>query len=139
MMIIAVIIGALLMPAQISAQSRGEKRGEGRVQVDSKRGGDKKKKDGSFGKSDKRGRFDKHNKPGGKNIHIGKGHGHNHGHKHGHKPPVVHHRPRVLAGHCHHNHRHRPVVVHRHDCNGDIVGAAAAVIGTVALISLLAD
>lgn len=135
MMIIAVIMSALLMPAQVSAQSRGEKRGEGRVQVDSKKGGDKKKKDGSFGKSDKRDRSFKHNKPGGKNIHIGKGHGH----KHGHKPPVVHHRPRVVAGHCHHKHNHRPVVVHRHDCNGNIVGAAAAVIGTVALISLLAD
>lgn len=135
MMIIAVIMSALLMPAQISAQSRGEKRGEGRVQVDSKRGGDKKKKEGNFGKSDKRDRFDKHNKPGGKDKHIGKGHSH----KHGHKPPVVHHRPRVVAGHCHHKHGHRPVVVHRHDCNGDIVGAAAAVIGTVALISLLAD
>lgn len=138
MMIIAVIIGALLMPAQVSAQSRGEKRGNGRVQVDSKRGGsDKKKHDKSFGKNDKRGNVigKKDNKPGSKNIHIGKGgnkpgkHGHNHGHVH---------KPKVIVNHCHHNHGHRPIV-HHHNCNDDIVGAAAAVIGTVALISLLAD
>lgn len=135
MMIIAVMIGAMLMPAQVSAQSVREKRGDSRVQVDVKRG-DKK----GFGKNDKRGGFDKKNHFGGKDGN--KFNNHNHGHKpkvvH-HKPKVVHHKPKVVINHCHHNHGHRPKVVHHHNCNGEIVGAAAAVIGTVALISLLAD
>ncbi len=128
MMIIAVMIGAMLMPAQVSAQSVREKRGDSRVQVDVKRG-DKK----GFGKNDKRGGFDKKNHFGGKD-----GNKFNN-HNHGHKPKVVHHKPKVVINHCHHNHGHRPKVVHHHNCNGEIVGAAAAVIGTVALISLLAD
>lgn len=122
MMIIAVIIGAMLMPAQVSAQSSREKRGDKRVQVDSKRGGGKSDKNfgkGDKGKNDKRGGF------------VGKGN--NKFNKHGHN-----HKPKVVVKHCHHSHRPK-VVHHHHSCNGDVVGAAAAVIGTVALISLLAD
>lgn len=143
MMIIAVMIGAMLMPAQVSAQSSREKRGDKRVQVDSKRGGGM--SDKNFGKSDKgKGNkgFDKgHN---GKNDNrgsfVGKDNNKFNKHGHSHKPKVVHHhhKPKVVVNHCHHG--HRPKVVHRHhSCNGDVVGAAAAVIGTVALISLLAD
>lgn len=135
MMIIAVMIGAMLMPAQVSAQSVREKRGDKRVQVDVKRGDNKNfgKNDKGFGKNDKRGGFDN------KNAFAGKGG--NKFNKHGHspKPKVVHHKPKVVVEHCHHNHKPRPKVVHHHNCNSDVVGAAAAVIGTVALISLLAD
>ena len=143
MMIIAVMIGAMLMPAQVSAQSSREKRGDKRVQVDSKRGGGK--SDKNFGKGDKgKGNkgFDKgHN---GKNDNrgsfVGKGNNKFNKHGHNHKPKVVHHhhKPKVVVNHCHHGHRPK-VVHHHHSCNGDVVGAAAAVIGTVALISLLAD
>lgn len=131
MMIIAVIIGAMLMPAQVSAQSSREKRGDKRVQVDSKRGGGKSDKNfgkGDKGKNDKRGGF------------VGKGNNKFNKHGHNHKPKVVHHhhKPKVVVKHCHHSHRPK-VVHHHHGCNGDVVGAAAAVIGTVALISLLAD
>ena len=131
MMIIAVIIGAMLMPAQVSAQSSREKRGDKRVQVDSKRGGGKSDKNfgkGDKGKNDKRGGF------------VGKGNNKFNKHGHNHKPKVVHHhhKPKVVVKHCHHSHRPK-VVHHHHSCNGDVVGAAAAVIGTVALISLLAD
>lgn len=131
MMIIAVIIGAMLMPAQVSAQSSREKRGDKRVQVDSKRGGGKSDKNfgkGDKGKNDKRGGF------------VGKGNNKFNKHGHNHKPEVVHHhhKPKVVVKHCHHSHRPK-VVHHHHSCNGDVVGAAAAVIGTVALISLLAD
>lgn len=131
MMIIAVMIGAMLMPAQVSAQSSREKRGDKRVQVDSKRGGGKSDKNfgkGDKGKNDKRGGF------------VGKGNNKFNKHGHNHKPKVVHHhhKPKVVVKHCHHSHRPK-VVHHHHSCNGDVVGAAAAVIGTVALISLLAD
>lgn len=131
MMIIAVIIGAMLMPAQVSAQSSREKRGDKRVQVDSKRGGGKSDKNfgkGDKGKNDKRGGF------------VGKGNNKFNKHGHNQKPKVVHHhhKPKVVVKHCHHSHRPK-VVHHHHSCNGDVVGAAAAVIGTVALISLLAD
>lgn len=131
MMIIAVIIGAMLMPAQVSAQSSREKRGDKRVQVDSKRGGGKSDKNfgkGDKGKNDKRGGF------------VGKGNNKFNKHGHNHKPKVVHHhhKPKVVVKDCHHSHRPK-VVHHHHSCNGDVVGAAAAVIGTVALISLLAD
>lgn len=131
MMIIAVMIGAMLMPAQVSAQSSREKRGDKRVQVDSKRGGGKSDKNfgkGDKGKNDKRGGF------------VGKGNNKFNKHGHSHKPKVVHHhhKPKVVVNHCHHGHRPK-VVHHHHSCNGDVVGAAAAVIGTVALISLLAD
>lgn len=131
MMIIAVIIGAMLMPVQVSAQSSREKRGDKRVQVDSKRGGGKSDKNfgkGDKGKNDKRGGF------------VGKGNNKFNKHGHNHKPKVVHHhhKPKVVVKDCHHSHRPK-VVHHHHSCNGDVVGAAAAVIGTVALISLLAD
>lgn len=131
MMIIAVMIGAMLMPAQVSAQNSHEKRGDKRVQVDSKRGGGKSDKNfgrGDKGKNEKRGGF------------VGKGNNKFNKHGQSHKPKVVHHhhKPKVVVKHCHHGHRPK-VVHHHHNCNGDVVGAAAAVIGTVALISLLAD
>ena len=149
MMIIAVMIGAMLMPAQVSAQSSREKRGDKRVQVDSKRGGGK--NDVNFGKSDKGkgnkdfGRNDKgyNGKNDKRGSFVGKGNNQFNKHSHKpkvvhHKPKVVHHKPKVIVNHCHHNHGPK-VIHHHHSCNGDVVGAAAAVIGTVALISLLAD
>lgn len=121
MMMIAVMIGALLMPAQISAQNvkRGEKKTKV-VNVD-KRGGKPGKGDNKFNK-----------KGGGKNSH-------NAGYKHkpGHAP-----RPNVIINNCHHHApilppRPRPVVYHNHNC--EAAGVVTAVVGLAALAALLAD
>lgn len=129
MMMIAVMIGALLMPAQISAQNvkRGEKKAKV-VNVD-KRGGKPGKKDSKFNKGKGNG---KSNKKGGKNSH-------NVGYKHkpGHAP-----RPNVIINNCHHHApilppRPRPVVHHHHNC--EAAGVVTAVVGLAALAALLAN
>lgn len=121
MMIIAVMISALLMPAQVSAQSAKERKGNNKVQVDKKHG-DKKNvynREGRKPAVHKKGK----NKP---VVHV---------HKPAPRPVVVvhdhHHAPRPVPV-------HRPVVVHKH-CNSDAIGAAAVVVGAAALISLLAN
>lgn len=122
-MIIAVIIGALLMPAQVSAQNVREKRGDKKVQVDKK-------------KNDKK---VMNNKGKGKPVVNGKGK----------NAPVVHvHRPAPRPAVVIHEHRPaprpvpvhrpRPVVVHEH-CNSGAIGATAVVVGAAALMSLLVN
>ena len=127
MMIIAVMIGALLMPAQVSAQNSKAKRGDRKVQIDK-------------GKSDNRGARNE-----GKRDFREKKRGDRGGmvvHKH-------HSAPRPVAVHKHNPapppvviHRHHPApppfVVHEH-CNSDAAVGAAVVIGAAALISLLAN
>ncbi len=124
LMIIAVIISGMLMPAQVFAKNdRNERKGANRVQVDhnrAKRGGDKKV------------------------INVGKGNP-GHGNKHvavkHHKPApvVVHHHPKPAPVVVHHHHpKPAPVVVHHH-CDNGVAQAAAVAIGIAGLISILAD
>lgn len=136
MMMIAVMIGALLMPAQISAQNGREKRGDKRVQIDVKKGDNKR---GDFSKNVNNGKKE-FNKPVNKNRFSNKEAKHFNNKGAHHKPVVVNHchghQKPVVVNHCH-GHQ-KPRVVHHHNCN-DAIGAAAAVVGTIALISLLAD
>ena len=111
LMIIAVIISGMLMPAQVFAKNdRNEKKGVNRVQVDHNRaqkgGGDKKV------------------------IHVGNNK------PNAGKQVVVHHKnpaPVVV-----HHHNPAPAVVHHH-CDNGIVEAAAVAVGIAGLISLLAN
>ena len=136
LMIIAVIISGMLMPAQVFAKNdRNERRGANRVQVDHnrvKRGGDKKVI--NVGKGN----------PGLGNKHVAVKH---HkaapvvGHHHPKPAPVVvhHHHPKPAPVVVHHHHpHHHPVVVHNH-CDNGVAQAAAVAIGIAGLISILAD
>lgn len=124
MMIIAVMIGALLMPAQVSAQNAREKKGDKKVQMDNKKG------------------YNREGRGGVKNnIHGKKGNNKPMAvHKHHSAPQVVihkHHPAPPVVVHKHHP-APPPVVVHEH-CNSDIAVGAAVVVGAAALISLLAN
>ena len=135
LMIIAVIVSAMLMPAQVFANNgrndRGARKGADKVQVDRGRakGGAKVVK--------------RNSKPA--HAPVAK-------HKpapvvHCHKPaPVVHyHKPApVVHHHCshapvvHHHHCNPVPVVHHHHCHNGVVEAAAVAVGVVGLISALA-
>lgn len=140
LMIIAVIISGMLMPAQVFAKNdRNEKKGVNRVQVDhnrAKNGGDKKVINVGKNKHDA-----------GKKVVV---HHHNPAPVvvHHHKPaPVVHHHCKpapVVVHHCNpapvvvHHPKPAPVVVHHH-CDNEVAQAAAVVVGIAGLVSLLAD
>lgn len=129
MMIIAVMIGALLMPAQVSAQNARERKVEKKVQLvkrgDDKRGGNK--------KPESHKKHDKHKKKG--DFKPNHKHGKVHAPHHAHKHVVVH---KHYPVHKHHApHPPRTIVVHEH-CN-EFAGAAAMILGTAALVSLLAN
>ena len=143
LMIIAVIVSAMLMPAQVFASNgrdgRDARKGANKVQVD-------------------RGRAEsgvkvlkRNNKPAPAPVAKHKPAPVVHRHKpapvvHHHKPaPVVHHhRPApVVHHHCSHvpvvHHHCNPVpVVHHHHCGNGVVEAAAVAVGVVGLISALA-
>ena len=126
LMIIAVIVSAMLMPAQVFANNgrndRGERKGANKVQVD-------------------RGRAEsgvkvlkRNNKPAPAPVA-----------KHKPAPVVHHHRPApVVHHHCnpvpvvHHHHCNPVPVVHHHHCGNGVVEAAAVAVGVVGLISALA-
>ena len=140
-MIIAVIIGGMLMPAQIFAKNdRNDRRGENKVQMDYNRA-----KKSNKGKEIKI----SHNKKSNKHVVA-------HSHKpapvvvHHHKPASVvvhHHKPAPVVVHHHkpapvvvHHHCPPPVpVVHHHHCNNEVVQAAAVAVGIAGLISILAN
>ena len=144
LMIIAVIVSAMLMPAQVFANNgrngRDARKGANKVQVD-------------------RGRAEsgvkvlkRNNKPAPAPVAKHKPAPVVHRHKpapvvHHHKPaPVVHHhRPApVVHHHCshvpvvHHHHCNPVPVVHHHHCGNGVVEAAAVAVGVVGLISALA-
>lgn len=137
LMIIAVIISGMLMPAQVFAKNdRNERKGANRVQVDhnrAKRGGDKKVINvgkGNPGHGNKHVAV-KHHKPAPVVVH----------HHHPKPAPVVvhHHHPKPAPVVVHHHHpHHHPVVVHNH-CDNGVAQAAAVAIGIAGLISILAD
>jgi len=121
LMIIAVIIGGMLMPAQIFAKNdRNDRRGENKVQMDYNRA-----KKSNKGKEIKI----SHNKKSNKHVVA-----------HSHKPaPVIvhHHKPAPVVVH---HHCPPPVpVVHHHHCNNEVVQAAAVAVGIAGLISILAN
>lgn len=131
LMIIAVIISGMLMPAQVFAKNdRNEKKGVNRVQVDhnrAKNGGDKKVINVGKNKHDA-----------GKKVVV---------HHHNPAPVVVHHHCKpapVVVHHCNpapvvvHHPKPAPVVVHHH-CDNEVAQAAAVVVGIAGLISILAD
>ena len=135
LMIIAVILGGMLMPAQVFAKNdRNDRRGDNKVQMDYNRA----KKDNKS-----------------KEIKIGSNKGNKHVAAHAHKPApvVVHHKPAPVVVHhkpapvvVHHSpapvvHHHCPPpapVVHHHHCNNEVAQAAAVVVGIAGLISILA-
>lgn len=126
MMIVAVFVGSLMLPAQSSAENviRGEgKSRTAMIQKKNDKKPDKKKNDKKFknNKQDKKGKSFVEKKKGGVKHK-----------KHSHKPKVV-----VK----HHNHKHvvhhHPTVVH-HNCNG-AAEAIGTVIGLAALVALLAN
>ncbi|MBR6649756.1 MAG: hypothetical protein IKL29_10330, partial [Bacteroidaceae bacterium] len=126
MMIVAIFVGSLMLPAQSSAEN--VRRGEGKsrtamIQKKNDKKPDKKKNDKKFknNKQDKKAKGFVEKKKGGVKHK-----------KHSHKPKVV-----VK----HHNHKHvvhhHPTVVH-HNCNG-AAEAIGTVIGLAALVALLAN
>ena len=134
MMIVAIFVGSLMLPAQSSAEN--VRRGEGKsrtamIQKKNDKKPDKKKNDKKFknNKQDKKGKSFVEKKKGKGFVEKKKG-GVKHK-KHSHKPIVV-----VK----HHNHKHvvhHPTVVH-HNCNG-ASEAIGTVIGLAALVALLAN
>lgn len=134
MMIIAVMIGALLMPAQSFAQNRKMDKGERKVQIDKRKGDDKKRNNANRG-----GKEFKVNKNGAPNKHIGK-----QPMKHPAPRPVVIHKPapRPVIVHNHHIPAPPPAVhcpVVHHHCNNDVAEATTIVLGIAGIISMLSN
>jgi 16S rRNA U516 pseudouridylate synthase RsuA-like enzyme len=144
MMIIAVLISGMLMPAQIFAKNdRREVKKENRVSVD-------------YNRANKGGNVAKNHKNEPKKPVVVKHHNPAPVVVHHHKPaPVVvhHHKPAHVVHHCtppvvvhHHKPAHvvhhcppPPPVVHHHHCNDGVAEAAAVVVGLAGLISILAN
>ena len=138
MMIIAVLISGMLMPAQIFAKNdRREVKKENRVSVD-------------YNRVNKGGNVAKNHKPEPKKPVVVKHHNPAPVVVHHHKPaPVVvhHHKPAPVVVH---HHKPVPVVhhvncapppppVHHHHHCSEVAGAAAVAVGVVGLLSLLAN
>lgn len=127
MMIIAVLISGMLMPAQIFAKNdRREVKKENRVSVD-------------YNRVNKGGNVAKNHKPEPKKPAVMKHHNPAPVVVHHHNPaPVVvhHHKPAPVVHHV--NCAPPPPPVHHNHCN-EIAGAAAVAVGVVGLLSLLAN
>ena len=138
MMIIAVLISGMLMPAQIFAKNdRREVKKENRVSVD-------------YNRANKGGNVAKNHKNEPKKPVVVKHHNPAPVVVHHHKPaPVVvhHHKPAPVVVH---HHKPVPVVhhvncapppppVHHHHHCSEVAGAAAVAVGVVGLLSLLAN
>ena len=127
MMIIAVFISGMLMPAQIFAKNdRREVKKENRVSVD-------------YNRVNKGGNVAKNHKPEPKKPVVVKHHNPAPVVVHHHNPaPVVvhHHKPAPVVHHV--NCAPPPPPVHHNHCN-EIAGAAAVAVGVVGLLSLLAN
>ncbi|MBR2606784.1 MAG: hypothetical protein IKC70_02475 [Bacteroidaceae bacterium] len=131
LMIIAVLISGMLMPAQIFAKNdRREVRKENRVSVDYNRA----KKNS--------GKDVKHNTPAPKKQKVVKHHNPAPVVVHHHKPApqvvVHHHKPAPVVHHVNCAPPPPPVVHHHGHCS-EVAGAAAVAVGVVGLISLLAN
>lgn len=147
-MMIAVLVSAMLMPAQLMAQkNRENQRQDNRPRIESRntcREGNRKEM--RVEKRDNRQHAVNSHKP----AHH-KPQAHHKQHVVHHKPQVVHHHTPVHVTHsCPppvvvHHPAPRPVVVHHpaprvhYHCDGDVASAAAVAIGVVGLISLLAN
>ena len=120
LMIIAVLISAMLMPAEIFAKSdRHEAKRENRVSVD-------------YNRAKNNNKVVKHVAPAPKKPVV----------VHHHKPaPVVvhHHKPVPVVHHVHCAPPPPPVVHHHHGHCSEAAGVAAVAIGVAGLISLLAN
>lgn len=133
MMIIAVMIGAMLMPAQISAQNSRVRKSDGKVRIEKPRKNDNARRKDSEIKAKKnynRNNCNKvvhreHQKPAPRPVVI---------HEHCNRPAPP---PVVIHEHCNRP-APPPVVVHEH-CNSDAAAGVAIAIGAAALISLLAN
>lgn len=119
MMIIAVLVSGMLMPAQLFAQRnhKENKRKPVTTRVENKKGGNRKE------------------------MHVQSVKQH---HKPAARPVVVHHHtpapPRPVVVHHHTPAPPRPVpVVHHHHCNSEAASVAAVAVGVLGLISLLAN
>lgn len=128
MMIIAVLISGMLMPAQIFAKNdRREVKKENRVSVD-------------YNRVNKGGNVAKNHKPEPKKPAVVKHHNPAPVVVHHHNPaPVVvhHHKPAPVVHHV--NCAPPPPPVHHHNHCSEVAGAAAVVVGVVGLLSLLAN
>lgn len=125
-MMIAVMIGALLIPAQGIAQNNKVKRGDKNVRVENRQPD----------RNNRGGKFDNRNDKGGKHNYS---YNAERGGKPQPKPYVLHHHkpaPKPMPNKPH----PRPVPHHHcHNNGSSVVGAAAVAIGVAGLISLLAD
>lgn len=128
MMIIAVLISGMLMPAQIFAKNdRREVKKENRVSVD-------------YNRANKGGNVAKNHKNEPKKPVVVKHHNPAPVVVHHHKPaPVVvhHHKPVPVVHHV--NCAPPPPPVHHHHHCSEVAGAAAVAVGVVGLLSLLAN
>lgn len=130
LMIIAVLISAMLMPAEIFAKSdRHEAKRENRVSVDYNRAKNNNKVVKHVAPAPKKPVVVHHHKPAPVVVHH-------------HKPaPVVvhHHNPAPVVHHVHCAPPPPPVVHHHHGHCSEAAGVAAVAIGVAGLISLLAN
>ena len=120
MMIIAVLISGMLMPAQIFAKNdRREVKKENRVSVD-------------YNRANKGGNVAKNHKPEPKKPAVV---------KHHNPAPVVvhHHKPVPVVHHVNCAPPPPPPPVHHHHHCSEVAGAAAVAVGVVGLLSLLAN
>lgn len=128
MMIIAVLISGMLMPAQIFAKNdRREVKKENRVSVD-------------YNRVNKGANVAKSHKPEPKKPAVVKHHNPAPVVVHHHNPaPVVvhHHKPAPVVHHV--NCAPPPPPVHHHNHCSEVAGAAAVAVGVVGLLSLLAN
>lgn len=119
LMIIAVLVSGMLMPAQIFARNdKREVKKENRVSVD-------------YNRVKKDNKVVKHNAPAPNKPAVVKHH------KPAPAPVVHHHKPAPVVHHVNCATPHAPVV-HHHHCN-EVAAAAAVAIGVVGLLSLLAN
>ena len=135
MMIIAIFVGSLMLPAQSSAEN--VRRGEGKSRTAMIQKKNDKKPDKK--KNDKKIKNNKQDKKGKGFVEKKKGKGFVEKKKGGVKHKKHSHKPKVVVKHHNHKHvvHHHPTVVH-HNCNG-AAEAIGTVIGLAALVALLAN
>lgn len=133
-MMIAVLVSSMLMPAQLMAKNGNRENGRGRIEARNTRHNNRKEMRVES----------RHHKPvTHHNTRPAVVH-----HRPAPRPVVVHHHPAPRPAVVHHHPAPRPVVVHHHPtprpvvvhhCDNEVASAAAVAIGVVGLISLLAN